>query len=240
MDNKGKVCFEFRYDGDVDGDAPLMHANYRYVSIETEGDINGFFDDKNKEARRKAQAEQGKKEPKIKWKNSVARSLLYKDLKEGHVPLEDTDENGNSTMALEDIYAMRIEYSYYVYEKFSSRLKSLRAIVKENNNRAEEDQRSFDNFVAIQPVSHFSHKGYIQWQGSESQELLQGDLSDGTITFTDDGKLKDMGYRDIYDSRPEYRDEFPFKEFRDKVRQEIRTSKYYHTLKVKGKQHKAS
>ena len=40
---------------------------------------------------------------------------------------------------------------------------------------------------------------------------------------------------ELYGSRPEYYQNFPLDAFRDKVNQEIRTSKYLYTLKVRGK-----
>jgi hypothetical protein len=44
------------------------------------------------------------KEPKVKWKKSKARRLLYKDIVEGKVPPDATDADGRSTMQLSDIY----------------------------------------------------------------------------------------------------------------------------------------
>ena len=44
-----------------------------------------------------------------------------------------------------------------------------------------------------------------------------------------------MSIFELYGSRPEYYQNFPLDAFRDKVNQEIRTSKYLYTLKVRGK-----
>ena len=44
----------------------------------------------------------------------------------------------------------------------------------------------------------------------------------------------------LYGLRPEYYENFPLKDFRDKIYQEVRTTKYLHTINVKGKRHKAS
>jgi uncharacterized protein YaaW (UPF0174 family) len=35
---------------------------------------------------------------------------------------------------------------------------------------------AFNNFKANNPVSHYSHKRYEQWQGSEAQEYLSKDV----------------------------------------------------------------
>jgi hypothetical protein len=42
--------------------------------------------------------------------------------------------------------------------------------------RAAKDKERFDTFKSLNPVSEISHKGYVQWQGSEAQELLRHDI----------------------------------------------------------------
>jgi hypothetical protein len=82
-------------------------------------------------------------EPDVKWKNSKAKRLLYKDIVEGEVPPDATDADGRSTMQLSVIYLMHPEFAEYDYEKFSSRLSSLRAaIVKERQLRKARSSRS--------------------------------------------------------------------------------------------------
>jgi hypothetical protein len=172
------------------------------------------------------------KEPKIKWLKCKARELLYKDIYEGRVPSVAKDANKQSTMPLRDIYLMHSEYADYDYEKFSGRLSSLRKIVNENNRRAEADQAAFDQYKNNHQASLFSHKGYIQWQGSDAQNSLLQDLEEGVHLV----KTK----RQLWLSRSEYHDEFPLGAFRDYIYQELRTHKYLRTLHVKGKTHKAS
>jgi hypothetical protein len=180
--------------------------------------------------RKTKEKEKEPKEPKIKWKKSKARALLYKDIRAGTVPLDPPRAGGG--MALSDVYALRPEFREYNYSKFSSRLGSLRTIIKDANNRAEADQEAFENFKANHPISLFSHKGYIQWQGSEAQESLLEDIEAGFH--------QSMGKKELWESRPEYYENFPLDAFRDKVYQEVRTAKYLYTLKVKRKTHKAS
>jgi hypothetical protein len=168
----------------------------------------------------------------VKWKKSKARRLLYKDIVEGEVPPDATDADGRSTMQLSDIYLMHEEFAEYDYEKFSSRLSSLRKIIKDADNRAQADQEAFENFKNNHPVSLYSHKGYIQWQGSEAQELLLQDMEE---------KLHEtLGKKELYGSRREYYEEFSLSVFRDKIYQEQRTAKYIHTCVVMGKLHKTS
>lgn len=164
-----------------------------------------------------------KEEPKIKWKRSQAKALLRKDILEGRVPLE----SGPGTMQLKDIYNLRPEFAEYQYSKFSSRLSSLRKTIKECNDRAALDQEAFDNYKKNHQAALFSHKGYIQWQGSEAQALCRKDIKH---------KRHDaMSRMELYGSRPEYYENFPLDVFRAKLNQEIRTAKYLHTLNVKGR-----
>ena len=196
--------------------------------------------DKEKEAETKEKKKQPKtkekekekepKEPKIKWKKSKARALLYQDIRDGSVPIDNPRAGGG--MALKEVYALRIEFQEYNYSKFSARLASLRKVIADADNRAEADQAAFENFKANHPVSLFSYKGYIQWQGSEAQESLLEDMEAGLH--------QSMGKKALWEHRNEYYENFPLNAFRDFVYQEVRTSKYLHTLKVKGKTHKAS
>ena len=59
------------------------------------------------------------------------------------------------------------------YKKFPGRLAGVRKIIKRKNTRADEDRAMFDKFVENNPISYFSQKGYIQWQGYESQRLIK-------------------------------------------------------------------
>jgi hypothetical protein len=210
----------------------FMHASVRFLKITREGEVEDFFSEKDKRLWEQHHHEQLRKEPTIKWRHSKAKRLLYQDILNGIVPLESEDEEGNPTMPLYEIYTMRPEYAEYDYDKLASRLASLRATMAANETRADDDKTAFELFVSKHPVSYYSHKGYIQWQGSESQRLALEDIA---------AKVHETrGYRAMYDSREEFFLEFPFEAFRDKVRQEVKTAKFKHTLNVKGKQHKSS
>ena len=137
------------------------------------------------------------------------------------------DENGKATMKLKDIYDMRPEYAKYHYDKFSSRLSSLRKTVKDCIERQKLDQEAFDNYKRNhKEVAYYSHHGYIQWQGSKAQELLLQDIEDGRHL---EGKMN------LWALRPQYYENFPLKVFRDKLNQELRTAKYLYTLRERGK-----
>ena len=177
-------------------------------------------------------ADEEKKEPSIKWQYSMAKKLLYKDLRAGKVPLEALDAHNKSTMPLKVIYKMREEYRLYHYSKFSGRLSTLRATVKSANSRAQSDLQAFEVFKANHPPSAYTSKGYEQWQGSSAQEQLLEDL-EKKLHIT-------MGKKSLWGYRPVHYENYELDLFRDKMNQEIRTAKYLYTLKVKGKQHKSS
>jgi hypothetical protein len=78
----------------------------------------------------------------------------------------------------------------------------------------------------------YSHKGYMQWQGSDAQKPAIEEIKQGLH--------ESMAKIDLWQERNVYYENFPLKEWRDKLNQEIGTAKYLHTLRVRGKLHKAS
>lgn len=131
---------------------------------------------------------------------------------------------------------MRPAYSTYDYDRFEKRLSDVRDIARKAAIRAEEDEAALAMFVQNHEVSTHSHKGYIQWQGSEAQSAALKDLAEETFDLA----AGSGGFRAMYNSDPVYFEEFPFEVFCDKIRQEIKTAKYIKQLKREGKYHKAS
>ena len=176
---------------------------------------------------KKSGAEKAWDEPKTKWGKSKARKLLYLDILEGRVPRTAFDENGKRTAKLIDIYNSRDEFKKYHYSKFSSRLGIVRKTIDEWLARKELDQAAFDNYVSNHPISRFSHKGYIQWQGSDAQKLALEHMKQNTHNI--------IKWDEWYGEHEEFYLNFPPRAFKEKVRQEIRTAKYLYTLEVRGK-----
>lgn len=217
LDLRGKdYTFCYSHDNESGNtDIPILTGSCRFVKIVKEGDETQFFS-------------KTYEEPNIPWGDSKAKRLLYTDLMNGNVPLESKDENNRQTMPLRDIYLMRPEYAEYLFSKFSSRLSSLRKTAQANNRRAVSDQEAFDLFVQNNPISYYTRNGYTQWQGSEQQLLLKKDIEDGIVAAFGNRK------KEFWQSREEFK-VFPLHVFRDKIKQEIRTAKYLHTLKERGK-----
>jgi hypothetical protein len=192
--------------------AETLRATCRYVKVISEGDSSLLF---------------GNDEPAIPWGQSEAKKLLLQDIMKGDVPLLPKYEDGTMSMDPKDIYSMRPQYAEYHYAAFSDRLRGLRTTAANLMEAAQADQEAFDLYVRNHPISYHSHKGYIQWQGSESQRLLKEDIKNGVL----DRYRK----KELWQSRPEYYDEIPLKEFRDKIAQELSTARYLSALKEKGK-----
>lgn len=219
---QGKKCYRFKFDGDdFDDNDEMMHANRRWIHVEEEGATENFFPE---DAVPLGPQPDGKWiEPKVKWAKSVAKSLMYRDIKRGNIPLQ-LDEN---TMTFEDVYLMHPEYADWDPQKMKGRLKRMQAACQENVNRAQDDQEAFELYRDNHPIAIHNRHGHIQWQGSESQRLLKIDMADNLHV--------DMKKEDLWGSRPEYYECFPLKVFRDRIYQELRTGKYIHTLKTRSK-----
>jgi len=164
-------------------------------------------------------------EPKIKWRHSRPRALLYKDIEDGVIEF---DEDNQPVQSLEEIYAMRPEYSDYLLVNFERRLMALKELFDALIGRAEEDMEALENYMAHHEISQVNWLGMIQWQGSEAQELVIQDIEEDLHL--------ERGYRALYDLRPEYFEYFDYKTFKQKVRQEVRTKKYLQTLEVRNMQ----
>ncbi|KAG7339198.1 hypothetical protein IV203_013229 [Nitzschia inconspicua] len=113
-------------------------------------------------------------------------------------------------MSLEDVYSIDPELALYDYSILKNRLNRLRNKILELDRRADDDLIAFNNYKMNYKPSLFSHKGFIQWQGSSAQEHLLDDLED----YVKDPSTKPM---EVWKSRPEYMNEFLLDGFRDVV-----------------------
>lgn len=212
-DEKGAEYYEFRFLDEQDSTAPLVYGASRMVRIEEEGNHTMIFTG----VARKRVVE---KNPSIPWAKSKARQILYDDIASKIVTAE---------MDAQQVFLMHTEYKEYGWENFAARLKSLLKIVTQAESKAEEDLKAYLAFKKYNSdIPTRTHKGCEQWQGSSVQTLVRVDISNNVH--------EDIGWRNMWMSRPDYTTAYTnFDLFRDKCKQEIRTAKYYHTLKVYGK-----
>ena len=162
-------------------------------------------------------------EPRIKWRHSRAQALLYDDVEKGIIQFDDDNQ---PLMSLEEIYAMHPKYLDYLFVNFERRLNAIRDLIDTLIGRADDDIMVPENFMENHEISQVNWLGMIQWQGSEAQEYVIQDIEKNMHV--------NRGYRFMYDQRPEYFMYFDYKTFKQKVRQEVRTKKYSHTLDVQN------
>ena len=229
----GKVCYSFYFENGGDK-TKLFNASCCYVTIVEEGNLSQFFAETEAEAaKRHAVDTHGSKqteEPKEGWKKSKARKLLFDDIRQGIISL---DAKVDKDLSMK-VFDMHIKFADWDFNKFANRIKGVQKIIKQQNAQANDDKAAFENFCENHEPSKFSHHGYIQWQGSEAQKLVQKHLKDGTIGSYTKEKY-DNPKMEYWLSRSEFCDEFPLSVFRDKIRQEQKTAKYHNTLTVRGK-----
>jgi hypothetical protein len=218
VNRKQQKCYTFTIDGGEEEDGAMCYAIQRYVHVFEEGDTAKLFNPSlpgpNDQIFQKTKKE-------AKWRKSKTKKLLYDFLMDGTVPMEE-----DGSMMIEDIYALEEEFAEFELDKFKAGLSRLRKKIKELESRADKDLEAFRNYKKNHKPALFSHKGYIQWQGSTAQELLWDDL---------DAYLKDPTQKPkkLWLSRDEYKYFFPLEAFRDKIKQEIRTEKYIQTRRAR-------
>ena len=196
-----------------------------------EGRRNSNGEGNGSRSSRQERQEKRKSNKKVSWRKSKTKEMLRKDIMNGTIPLHSRGSDGKTAMGLSEIHQMRPEYAAINYNTFCSRLRSLRETIKKDKSRAADDLVRFRNYCANHEASKSSHKGYIQFQGSTAQKLLEKDIAEG---------LHAMKKSELWAMRPEYYENFDLQTFRDKLNQMIRTEKYKHTLRVRGKLHKSS
>ena len=160
INRKLQPCFTFK----IDGAGPVCHAIKRYVHVTEEGDAADIFD-KSLPGPEDPMFQKPKKP--VKWRKSKSKKILYELLMDGTIPLEEDE-----SMPALDIYLMDPEFADYPFDKFKAGLNRLRKKIVDLDTRADEDLEAFRNYKLHHKPSLFSHKGYIQWQGSTAQELL--------------------------------------------------------------------
>lgn len=215
INRKMQPCYTFK----IDGTNESCHAIKRYVHVTEEGDAANIFD---KLLPGPEDPIFAKPKKQVKWRKSKSKKILYELLMDGIIPLEE-----DQLMPAQDIYLMDPEFANYSFDTFKAGLNRLRKKIAELASRAEEDLEAFRNYMQHHKPSLFSHKGYIQWQGSTAQELLWDDLP----KYLEDPTKKP---KDLWLSRDEYKYSFPLEAFRDKMKQEIRTEKYLATRRARA------
>jgi hypothetical protein len=148
-------------------------------------------------------------EKSISWEDSHARKLLYNNLADGTIPLAGGD--------MAAIYAPRPNFAKYDESMFQDRLEALHGILRKALDRKRDDKLAFDQFVKHNAVSYMTHAGLPQWKDSAARKLAV---------------VENLGFREMYKRHKKANKNFLFEYWRDRVKQEIGTAKYLHTLKI--------
>ena len=166
-----------------------------------------------------------KEEPLLKWDElHPTRELLFSELGDGMIP---------DGMAPEDVWSKCSNMPQFQLrgikfnDTFKRQLRDLRKLVKRDKNRAEEDMNEVRRALRNHPPPSHNHRGEPQWNGSEAKTLLKADIAEGKHLIMKPGELQL--------TKPQYQ-EFEKDTFRWKIRQEVRTKKYLHTLKHDAEQ----
>jgi hypothetical protein len=157
------------------------------------------------------------------WRQSKARELLMKDLRDGSISLD-----GSTSVC--EIVSMRIEYGECDAKSlkiFAARLYRARKSVRDSKYRAAVDKLMIEQCIKIcQQQKSAAGMNVPIWVRSKASMFLKDDIKNG-IHFI-------MKPIEMYNSRDEYK-EFPLPCFRGHIYQEIRTEKFRNQCKNRSR-----
>ena len=145
------------------------------------------------------------------WKDSDAKKLLRRDIKEGAVPLVQDDG-----LTDKEVYLQRPEFVAYPFERFEKYIASLRAAITSDKEYAARDDAALARDRLIHP-QRTHHNGKRIWYGSDAERLLKE-----VIARKEHLNKTPM---QLFNERVEYR-QFTLEEFRKHIHQEERSSKF--------------
>jgi len=135
------------------------------------------------------------------WINSKAKKLLRDDIILGKV---------TGTMTPEAVFQMRKEYKDYKFERFKDNLKNLIAAVNKDVARMQKDCEFYGHDCArLMQIRSAEPPRPVSWHQSDARILLKQDMAEG--------KHERMKPRDLFISRPEYKDVFDLETFRNAI-----------------------
>jgi len=158
-----------------------------------------------------------------KWVKSAAKGYLMKLLTENKIPADMKPKE-----VFEAFCKDRPEFASFGHDKlFSGRLRALRIKVLEGKDRATIAAAALENDRRIYPRPHQDGFGLPYWPDSEAKALLSDDI--------DNGKHVTMTKLQLWSSRPQHADCYPFEIFVKHVHQEIKTRKFHVCCNDKAK-----
>jgi hypothetical protein len=160
--------------------------------------------------------------PNIEWRNSAAKLIIFMDLEEGLLPL---DENKLSAQEAWDlVYKHILEFQKVPFAQFKARLKDHRAKVQTELNRACDDELAFAHDRRLHPRQMHNRRGELVFDMTPAKELLREDIKNK--------KHERMTRSSLQASRQEYQP-FKPKHFKERIYQEVRYQKFLNYLQMK-------
>jgi hypothetical protein len=121
-------------------------------------------------------------------------------------------------MKPKEAYNLRPIFSQYGgYKNFPSRLRSARNQEIAKINRNASDEQAFAHDRNLFPIVACNARGLLRWGGSNAENLLRQDISNG--------RHYNLSPKELHNSREEYQN-FPLDRFRDHIHQEVRRRKF--------------
>jgi hypothetical protein len=145
----------------------------------------------------------------VAWEKSPAKKLLANDIISGTVP---------DTMHWGEVFGKRPEYQATARRLFANRLKSLREQINRAKGIAANEETALAHDRSLFPVPTHNYRGEPRWEGSEAERLLKEDVGNGLH--------KTMEPRQLYQTRPQYHNNYPLEVFRGHIYQEVRFVKF--------------
>jgi len=148
----------------------------------------------------------GPKSKKVtKWQDSKAKSLLRSLLID--------PSSGIHKKHIKDIYASRLIFQDYPFDRFQANHKTLTATIEESRLLAVQETDAFEREQALFPRNKLTSRGYPFWHLHDAKELLEQDVKSGVANEHKPSALRIL--------RAEYQ-EFPIQVFCAHVHQEKR------------------
>ena len=140
-----------------------------------------------------------------KWASSFAKAMLVRLFRD--------EKSKIHSMTPDEIHSAHPAFKCYPRKRFLPNLCNLKTSLELEKRIVAQDERNFERDMARFPRGEFTSRGKLFWDSHRANEILKQDL--------DVGKLKSMRPKDLWLTRPEYRD-FDSDDFCKYVHQELR------------------
>jgi len=157
------------------------------------------------------------------WKDSEAKQHLEDLIRNNKIPA-----TAKPKQVYETHCQHRSEFKDFGNKNFAGRLRALREKLTKKNDRAARDARALAQDRLVYPRPHQDGFGLPLWPTSHARTLLGLDM--------DHEKHLSMTREELWASRPEHFEDFPFAIFVKHIHQEVKTRKFHTYCRDKAEQ----